>query len=332
MHPNSLAQAMTLLTVSLGRPDNAGERPLSAKEWSRLAAWLKERELEPSDLLKGDLDSTLSGWMDRSVSLSRLEHLLARGGALGLALERWRRAGIWVVARLEPGYPDRLESRLQLGSPPILFGCGNRALLGRGGLAVVGSRNAGREDLEFAENLGCAAARQGFSIVSGGARGVDEGAMLGALENGGTAIGVLADSLLRAGTSGRFRKHLLAGDLVLVTPFNPEAGFNVGNAMSRNRCIYCLAEAAIVISSTPDKGGTWNGALKNLKAAWVPLWVKRTENESSGNPELVRRGGEWLPDDLASLGCLMEASTDENDGLDHSGLPLFEKRQRDAAR
>ncbi|MYF88733.1 MAG: DNA-processing protein DprA [Boseongicola sp. SB0676_bin_33] len=238
---------------------------------------------------------------------------------------------MWVVARFEPEYPDRLKSRLQLGSLPILFGCGNRALLGRGGIAVVGSRNAGREDLEFAENLGCAAARQGFSIVSGGARGVDERAMLGALENDGTAIGLLADSLLRAGTSEWFRKHLLAEDLVLVTPFNPEAGFNVGNAMSRNRCIYCLAETAIVIGSTPDKGGTWNGALEDLKGAWPPLWVKRTENESSGNPELVRRG-KWLPDDLDSLECLMEASTDENDDLDHSGLPLFENRQRDAAR
>ena len=332
MHPYSQAQAMMLLTVSLGRPDNAGERPLSAKEWSRLAAWLKERELEPSELLKGDLNSMLPGWMDRSVSLSRLEHHLDRGGTLGLSLERWRRAGIWVVARFEPEYPDRLKSRLQLASPPILFGFGNRALLDRGGLAVVGSRSAGREDLEFAENLGCAAARQGLSIVSGGARGVDERAMLGALENDGTAIGVLADSLLRAGGSERFRKHLLAGDLVLVTPFNPEAGFNVGNAMSRNRCIYCLAETAIVISSTPDKGGTWNGSLEDLKGAWVPLWVKRTENVSSGNPELVRRGGKWLPDDLASLECLMEASTDENDDLDHSGLPLFEERQRDAAR
>lgn len=332
MTQRSQAQAMMLLTVSLGKSGNADDRPLSAREWSRLAAWLNERGMEPSDLLKGDLNSTLSGWMDRSVSLPRLEHLLDRGGALGLALERWRRAGIWVVARLEPEYPDRLKSRLRLGSPPILFGCGNRALLGRQGIAVVGSRNAGREDLEFAENLGCTAARQGISIVSGGARGVDERAMLGALENDGTAIGVLADSLLRAGTSERFRKHLLAGDLVLVTPFNPEAGFNVGNAMSRNRCIYCLAETAIVISSTPDKGGTWNGALEDLKGAWVPLWVKRSENENSGNPELVRRGGKWLPDDLALLECLMEASADENDDLDHSGLPLFEERHRDAAR
>ena len=325
MNPSSQAHAMMLLTVSLGKPGNADERPLSTREWSRLEAWLKERKLEPSDLLKGDLNSMLSGWMDRSVTLSRLEHLVGRGGTLGLALERWRRAGVWVIERSEPEYPKRLTRRLRLGSSPILFGCGNRALLDRGGIAVVGSRAADREDIEFTEDLGKAAAQQGLSIVSGGARGVDERAMLGALGSEGTAVGVLADSLLRSGTSERFRKYLLSGDLVLATPFNPEAGFNVGNAMSRNRYIYGLADAAIVISSTPDKGGTWNGALEDLKAAWVPLWVKRTMNEKSGNPELVRRGARWLPDDLASLERLMNGSTGRPEDSDHAGLPLFEE-------
>ncbi len=325
MNPSSQAQAMMLLTVSLGKPDNADQKPLSVREWSRLAAWLKEREIEPSDLLKGDLKFKLSGWMDRSVTLSRLEQLIGRGGTLGLSLERWRRAGIWVIARPEPEYPDRLKRRLQLASPPILFGCGNKALLDRGGIAVVGSRAADREDIEFTEDLGKEVARQGLSIVSGGARGVDESAMLGALRSEGTAIGVLADSLLRSGTSERFRKYLISGDLVLTTPFNPEAGFNVGNAMSRNRYIYGLADAAIVISSTPDKGGTWNGALEDLKAAWVPLWVKRTKNEKSGNPELVRRGARWLPDDLPSLDQLMNGSTGRTEDSDHAGLPLFEE-------
>ncbi len=43
---------------------------------------------------------------------------------------------------------------------------------------------------------------------------------------------------MRAATSGRFRKYLLADNLTLVIPFNPEASFNVGNAMARNHYIY----------------------------------------------------------------------------------------------
>src|SRR3990172_8427415 len=97
--------------------------------------------------------------------------------------------------------------------------------------------------------------------------------MLGALEHEGTVIGVLADSLLKAATSNKYRKYLVNNNLVLISPYYPEAGFNAGNAMSRNKYIYCLTDAAIVVQSGTE-GGTWNGAIENLKKEWVPLWVK----------------------------------------------------------
>ena len=210
-----------------------------------------------------------------------------------------------------------------MGSPPVLFGCGNKALLEKGGIAVVGSRNADKDELAFAENIGSAASAQGYSIVSGGARGVDQCAMFSALQKEGTAIGVLADSLMRAATSAKYRKYLLSNDLVLTTPFNPEAGFNVGNAMSRNRYIYCLADAAVVASSTPNRGGTWNGAVEDLKADWVPLWVKRTHSEKSGNSHLVRRGARWIPDDLPTLEHLLNNSSADTCEAAKVGHPLL---------
>lgn len=308
MHLSPQAQAVMLMSVSFGKADPAGAKPLSNGEWARFAIWLKDHDLEPASLLQGDPRSLLAGWIDRSVSVPRIEALLGRGAALGLALEKWQRAGLWVLTRSDPDYPKRLKRRLRSEAPAILFGCGNKGLLNRGGIAVVGSRDAGEEDLAFAEKLGRTAAEQGRSVISGGARGVDLSAMLGALESGGTAVGVLADSLLKSATSAIYRKRIMSGDLTLISPVNPEAGFNVGHAMSRNQYIYCLADAAVVISSTRDKGGTWNGALENLKAAWVPLWIKRSANVGSGNPELVRRGGHWLPDDFVSLDSLLDGS------------------------
>jgi predicted Rossmann fold nucleotide-binding protein DprA/Smf involved in DNA uptake len=185
---------------------------------------------------------------------ARLQALLARGAALGLALEKWQRAGLWVRTRGDPEYPDRLKRRLRSESPPVLFGCGNKSLLAGGGIAVVGSRDASEDDLAFTAQFGKRAAAEGYSIVSGGARRVDQAAMMGALEHEGTAVGVLADSLLRSATSAQYRKRIMSGDLVLITPFNPEAGFNVGHAMARNRYIYCLADAAVVVSSAAGKG------------------------------------------------------------------------------
>ena len=172
---------------------------------------------------------------------------------------------------------------------------------GAGGIAVVGSRNASEDDLDFARNLGADAAERGYSVVSGGARGVDRHAMQGALEREGTALGVLADSLLRSAMAAGYRQYILSGDLALVSPFNPEARFNVGNAMARNACIYCLAEAAVVVSSDAGKGGTWSGAVEDLEHRWVPLWVKPDSAPGSGNPELVRRGAAWLPAEAGQL-------------------------------
>ena len=308
MHPSPQSQAVMLLTVSLGKSDTAKAKPLSSNEWARFANWLKDHELEPSALLRADLETLLGGWMDRAVPVTRVRALLDRGAALGLALEKWERAGLWAITRSDSDYPERLKRRLRAESPAVLFGCGNKALLNAGGVAVVGSRDAAEEDLVYTKMLGEATAAQGYSIVSGGARGVDESAMRGALDVEGTAVGILADSLIKSATSAKYRKHILSDDLVLVTPFNPEAGFNVGNAMSRNRYIYCLADTAIVISSTVEKGGTWNGALENLKHAWVPLWVKQSAAARSGNSELVRRGAHWLPADYRPLLRLLRPS------------------------
>jgi predicted Rossmann fold nucleotide-binding protein DprA/Smf involved in DNA uptake len=322
MHLTPQAQAVMLLTVSFGKPDLQQAKPFSNGEWARFAIWLKDHGSEPAALLKGDLDSLLAGWMDRTVSVSRIRALLGRGAALGLALEKWQRAGLWILTRSDPEYPERLKRRLRSESPAVLFGSGNKALLNRGGIAVIGSRDATDDDLAYTEKLGEKAAGQGHSIVSGGARGIDQCAMLGALESDGTAVGVLADSLLKSATSSIYRKRIMSGDLVLVSPFNPEAGFNVGNAMSRNRYIYCLADAAIVISSTTDKGGTWNGALEELKASWVPLWVKPSTSGNSGNPELVQRGARWLPNDLNSLSDLLNGSYSAPPEAVPDGLPL----------
>ncbi|MDK1492955.1 DNA-processing protein DprA [Sinorhizobium sp. 7-81] len=323
MHLTPQAQAVMLLTVSLGKSESQDGRPFSNSEWAKFAIWLKDHGLEPATLLKGDVESLLAGWVDRTIPVTRIRALLSRGAALGLALEKWQRAGLWVLTRSDQDYPERFKRRLRSESPAVLFGCGNKALLNAGGIAVVGSRDANEEDLAYTDKLGAEAAAQGHSIVSGGARGVDQSAMLGALERKGTALGVLADSLLRSATSSKYRKHIMSGDLALISPFNPEAGFNVGNAMSRNRYIYCLADAAVVISSTPDKGGTWNGALEDLRAGWVPLWVKQSNDRKSGNRQLVQRGARWLPEDLPSFSNLLEGSHPRPSHTLSNDLPLL---------
>lgn len=298
------SQAVLLLTAWFTKPGKGEPKPLTPKEWGRFALWLRDRSMAPEALLRSnDLDATLFGWSDKTVDVGRIRALLGRAGALGIALEKWQRAGLWVMTRSDPDYPARLKRRLKTDAPPVLFGSGNRQLLKQGGIAVVGSRDASEDDLAFTTGLGATIALQGRSVVSGGARGVDEASMIGALEHDGTVIGVLADSLLRTSNSAKYRRALMDRNLVLVSPFNPEAGFDVGNAMARNKYIYALSDAAVIVSATEGKGGTWSGAVEALKHAWVPLWVKPHSDKRSGNAVLVGMGARWLEDSapMASL-------------------------------
>ncbi len=297
-------QAVLLLTAYLGKPSTSDPRPLSPTEWGRFEVWLKDRALSPESLLQEAPEEVLTDCTDAAITLDRVRFLLDRAGALGLALERWERAGLWVATHYDADYPERLRSKLKTDSPPVLFGCGQRSLLNQRAIAVVGSRDAGQEDLAFATRLGAEAALQGFSVVSGGARGVDEAAMMGALEREGSAVGVLADNLLRTATSSKYRKALMARNLVLVSSFYPEVGFDVGNAMARNKYIYCLSRAAVVVSCTNGKGGTWNGAIENLRKNRVPLWVKDSSVKESGNQTLVARGAKRLPEGQVQLSAL----------------------------
>jgi predicted Rossmann fold nucleotide-binding protein DprA/Smf involved in DNA uptake len=304
MNINNQTQAVLLLTTYFGKPMKDEPKPLSPTEWGRLAHWLKDHGVLPEVLLQQDPAGVLADWVDRTITPARIRHLLDRAGVLGLAAEKWERAGLWMLTRADPVYPARLKKRLKTDSPPVLFGCGRRSLLNQGGIAIVGSRHPSDQDLAFTSCLGGEVALQGLSVVSGGARGIDEAAMSGALEREGTAVGVLSDSLLRVATSAKYRKALMAKDLVLVSPFNPDAGFDVGNAMARNKYIYCLADAAVVIAASRERGGTWNGAVENLKKGWVPLWVKSHQDPASGNSELVKRGAQWLPDGELQLSAL----------------------------
>jgi predicted Rossmann fold nucleotide-binding protein DprA/Smf involved in DNA uptake len=195
------------------------------------------------------------------------------------------------VSRADADYPRRLKTRLKDDAPPILYGCGDAGILDTGGLAVVGSRHVDDALLEYTEGIGRLAAQARRTIVSGGARGGDQAAMRGAQEAGGKVVGVLADSLERAALNREHRNLLMDEQLVLISPYDPSAGFNVGHAMQRNKLIYALADAALVVNSDYKKGGTWSGAVEQLeKLRLVPVYVRSNGETGKGLDALRHKG------------------------------------------
>jgi len=288
-------QAILLLTAPLivGRGENSNEL-LTASEYRKLARFLYEKKCQPADLITA-VGNELLVEVGKIVNSDRLNRLIARGFLLSQAIERWQARAIWVVSKADQDYPVRLKERLKDLAPPVLYGCGDPGILNDGGLAVVGSRHADAPVLEFAGSIGELAARAQRTIISGGARGVDQAAMSGALEAGGNAVGVLADSLERAALNRDHRSYLRDRQLVLLSPYDPQAGFNIGNAMQRNKLIYALADAALVVQADYGKGGTWAGAIEQLdKLRLVPVYVPNVQQDTALE-SLVKKGALTWP-------------------------------------
>lgn len=305
-------QAILLLTAPLmaGRAVWSSEQ-LSPGEFKRFARRLRELQRRPADLLSPGAAELLRDCQP-VVDENRLQRLLGRGFQLSEAVERWQARALWVVSSADAEYPQRLKARLHEDAPPVLYGCGDPSLLDTGGLAVVGSRHVDDALVRYTTEVGALAASAGRTLVSGGARGIDQAAMRGALEAGGPVIGVLADSLERTAMNRQHRDLLLEGQLVLISPYDPGAGFNVGNAMQRNKLIYALADASLVVSADVGKGGTWTGAKEQLdKYRFVPVFVRSSGEPSPGLEGLRNKGAlPWPnPKSAESFNDVFDGST-----------------------
>ena len=243
-----------LLSSHLGDPQR---KCLTVAQFRQLAPRVRDaeperelRELEARDLLRLGYDLEQARC---SVELLRHEALLEH------YLRRCERAGCGVLSRVSAGYPQALRSRLGLDGPGSLWFKGDLSILDGPMVALVGSRDILPENAEFARMAGRQAAAQGFTLVSGNARGADQIAQNAALEAGGKVISVLADSLT---------SHTATDGMLLLSEDGFDMPFSAGRALSRNRVIHALPHLTLVAQCSLRTGGTWDGTVQNLKHGW----------------------------------------------------------------
>jgi DNA processing protein len=108
-------------------------------------------------------------------------------------LNRMRAHGIACILPGDPDWPPLLAAIE--GAPLALWVRGRLMPEDRFAVAIVGSRACTGYGLEQADRFGGWLAEQGFTIVSGGARGIDAAAHRAAIRHGGRTIAVLAGGL-----------------------------------------------------------------------------------------------------------------------------------------
>lgn len=263
-----------LLTSHLGDPEC---KPLTVAQFRSLISRVKqtERDAEDRELTADDLLALGYG----GEMAEHILFLLSREEQLEYYVNQAARKECYPISRISSNYPVILRNRLGMDCPGVLWAKGDSTLLERPAIALVGSRDLRVESLHFAKEVGRQAAKQGYVLVSGNARGADRTAQDSCLENGGQVISIVADSLAKCKD--------IPGVLYL-SEDGFDHSFSSIRALSRNRLIHSMGLLTLVAQCSNGRGGTWTGTVQNLRHNWSPVFCFQDGSDAMG--ELTQMG------------------------------------------
>jgi len=313
-------------------------RGTGPKRLARMARILDEHKVNPKDISAGasepaEKHSELAAFLEGKLDSGDTEDLYS-------SYEELTNESVEVVHPGLPVYPvGLLDDAEKFGISPVLFVKGQKALLQADGVAIAGSRNVSEEGAEIARTIAADLAGQGMNVVSGYAKGVDTMAHLGALEAGGTTTVVLGQGIRTLPVKGDFGDVDWEHNVLVVSQFEPDAGWTSFRAMMRNRLICALSNAVLIIESGPerDSNGRMSGTFNTGKTALEmnrPLFVispAPSEESRIGNEELIRCGGievqpaKCCAEILKRLGSSMEKGESSKPSGPQSQMTLFDR-------
>lgn len=267
-----------LLTSRLGNPER---NVLTTAQLRTLAQRVQNapRQAEDRNLEVRDLTALGYG----AAMAERIAALLGEEDLLWHYLHRGAKMGCIPISRASRQYPPRLRKQLGLDAPGCLWAKGDLSLLATPMISLVGSRDLLPENRKFAEAVGRQAALQGFTLISGNARGADRAAQNACLKAGGRVISVVADEL---------SKQPLLERVLYLSEEDFDEPFSAQRALSRNRVIHALGEKTFVAQSSLERGGTWDGTVKNLRNHWSPVFC--FDDGSKAAAQLEQMGAEMI--------------------------------------
>lgn len=264
-------------------------------QWSKFAKIIYNSSIKtPANLFNLSKDEIQKELFISEQEAARVIQLLSKAGQLSFELNELKNIGIKIITRADKLYPVILKKRLKEKCPPVIYYCGDINILNNQLIGVVGSRDVDSDGLKFAQRIGQKIVSENYSLISGGAKGVDSIAQDEVLKNNGKVAAFIADSMISKIKKKEIREAITKGNLLLMSEINPKSGFTVYSAMNRNKYIYGLSKLTVVVSSDYNKGGTWAGAIENLKNSWVPILVRNESDVPKGNLELIKMGANVL--------------------------------------
>ena len=243
-------------------------------------AWLApDRELRQAGLDRRTIQN-LHG-ARQSLDLGDLLRQLDEIGASALTLD-------------DLDYPSVLKELPD--APPVLYMRGTLTTEDDWAVAIVGTRKASTYGRDMAYQLAGDLAREGITVVSGLALGIDAAAHRGALEAGGRTIAALPCGIDRTyPPEHRALARQIAQQGALVTEFPPGTNAVAKNFPPRNRIISGLS-LGIVVVEAPIKSGALltadYAAEQGREVFAVP--GQSTSASSRGSNTLIQEGAKLV--------------------------------------
>ena len=170
-------------------------------------------------------------------------------------MEQMESVEAFLITREDSDWPGSLDD---LKAPPIaLIGRGTRSVLEgvSNSLSIVGTRNPTEYGIRVAGDFAAGAIDRGWSIVSGGAFGIDSAAHRGALLAEGETIAILGggvNSIFPSGNDRLFRQILENG--LLLSEVLPNVHAIPARFLIRNRLIAAISRATVVVEAAFRSG------------------------------------------------------------------------------
>lgn len=194
------------------------------------------------------------------------------------------------VALGDPDYPAGLRD---LDDPPAVLSV--RGVLPRGGIAVIGARDASAGACAFAAALVVALGRP---LVSGLARGIDAAAHRAALAAGLAQVAYIGTGIARMfpPEHAELAAAIVSSGGALATELDPEVEASDWTLMRRDRLQAAHAEAVVLVES--DAAG---GAMHTLAFARACGRARfALVSDAPGNRQALADGATALPWDVAA--------------------------------
>jgi DNA processing protein len=210
-------------------------------------------------------------------------------------LAQTQKAGITILTWESADYPNYLREIAT--APPVLYVLGALQEIDRLAVAVVGTRRLTAYGRQATRDLVTGLVRNGVTIISGLARGIDAIAHKTALEMGGRTIAVLGSGLdcIYPAEHRSLVKNIVAGQGAVISEYGLGVKPEAKNFPPRNRLISGLSLGVIVVEAGERSGAliTANFALEQGRDVFaVPGNINSVA--SKGPNRLIQEGAKLV--------------------------------------